>query len=152
MLFWKSLAINVVCCLGMRTLLVSLVLLVCGRCLLLSCSSLLVGLPGVCSGSPFIYHIHAIPRACIDRNFHCYAYNTPSVPLKSGITYVSLRMCCLAEINSCMFTYFLQLNDSTSEIMTLSGPSSSSVNNLSCSLGALSINSKNEAHKPRCYY
>ncbi len=67
-------------------------------------------------------------------DFHCYADDMQLyVP---GNTDISCFMSCLAEIKNWMSENFLQLNDSKSEIVTPSGLSTSSINNLFSSLGA----------------
>ena len=87
-------------------------------------------------------------RQNIFPDFHCYADDMQLyVPLQPGKTDVSCIMSCLAKIKNWMSENVLQLNYSKSDIviMTPSFPSSSSINNLSSSPGALSNYVQKEA-------
>lgn len=81
-------------------------------------------------------------------NLNCYVDDTQLyVPLKPGSSDAVYIMSCLAEIKFWMSKNFLQLNDSKSEviIITPSGPSTSTITNLTSSLDTLSNNVRTEA-------
>uniref|UniRef100_A0A667WJC6 Reverse transcriptase domain-containing protein n=1 Tax=Myripristis murdjan TaxID=586833 RepID=A0A667WJC6_9TELE len=116
------------------------------------CAPLSCGVPQGSILGPLLFTIYMLPLGHILRrhniNFHCYADDTQLyVPLKPGSTDASSILSCLSEVKTWMYNNFLQLNDSKSEmiIITPSGPSTSSVHDISSSLRVFSDNLCTEA-------